>query len=80
LIITATFDVTISRALYYLTLRRLNLSVHAIILTLSPAAAILWTLLLFQQEPHSQQLIGGLAVILGVLIVSMSQAKQAEKN
>ncbi|MBI1878586.1 MAG: DMT family transporter [Chloroflexi bacterium] len=75
LLLAATVDVTISRTLYYLTLRRLNLSLHAIILTLSPAIAVLWTLFLFGVVPTLQQLIGGIAVIAGVLMVSLSQAR-----
>jgi drug/metabolite transporter (DMT)-like permease len=74
-LIAGTVDVTISRTLYYLTLRRLNLSIHAIILTLSPAVAILWTLFLFGVQPTLQQLLGGIAVIAGVLTVSLSQAR-----
>jgi drug/metabolite transporter (DMT)-like permease len=75
LLLAGTVDVTISRTLYYLTLRRLNLSVHSIILTLSPTVAILWTLFLFGVRPSLQQLIGGVAIIIGVLIVSTSQAR-----
>ncbi len=75
LLLAATVDVTISRTLYYLTLRRLTLSVHTIILTLSPAIAILWTLLLFSIWPTPLQLIGGSAIIAGVVMVSTSQAK-----
>jgi drug/metabolite transporter (DMT)-like permease len=67
--------VTISRTLYYLTLRRLTLSVHTIILTLSPAIAILWTLFLFSIWPSPLQLMGGAAIIAGVLMVSTGQAK-----
>jgi drug/metabolite transporter (DMT)-like permease len=78
LLLTGTVDVTISRALYYLTLRRLNLSLHAIILTLSPVASILWTLVLFNISPTWQQLIGGMAVIGGVLLVSTSQTRGVE--
>jgi drug/metabolite transporter (DMT)-like permease len=74
LLVAGTVDVTISRALYYLTLRRLNLSLHAIILTLSPVASILWTLILFDISPTLQQLIGGIAVIGGVLLVSTRQS------
>jgi drug/metabolite transporter (DMT)-like permease len=73
LLLAGTVDVTISRTLYYLTLRRLNLSFHAIILTLSPAASVLWTLILFDIQPTLPQLIGGVAVIAGVLMVSLSQ-------
>jgi drug/metabolite transporter (DMT)-like permease len=69
LIMTGTVDVVISRSLFYLVLRRMQMSVHTIVLTLSPAAAILWASLLFDTVPNVQQLIGGLGVILGVLIV-----------
>jgi drug/metabolite transporter (DMT)-like permease len=75
LLMAGTVDVTISRTLYYLTLRRLTLSLHAIVLTLSPAVAILWTLFLFGIEPTLQQLLGGMAVIAGVLMVSLSQGR-----
>jgi drug/metabolite transporter (DMT)-like permease len=68
-----TVDVTISRALYYLALRRLNMSVHSIVLAFSPAVAVLWSLLLFDAMPTAQQLVGGGAVILGVLMVTLSR-------
>jgi drug/metabolite transporter (DMT)-like permease len=70
LILTATVDVVISRVLYYLALRRLNLSYFTVLLTLSPVITILWSLALFQERPGLQGLLGGAAVILGVLIVS----------
>lgn len=75
LLTAGTVDVTISRTLYYLTLRRLNLSVHTIILTLSPVISILWTLFLFGLGPTFQQLIGGVAVIAGALMVSVGQER-----
>lgn len=68
LILVGTVDVAISRSLYYLALRRLKMSIHAIVLALSPVAAILWALLLFDTLPNLQQLIGGFAVISGVLM------------
>ncbi|MBK8796247.1 MAG: hypothetical protein IPM07_07640 [Anaerolineales bacterium] len=40
LVLTGTVDVVISRALYYQTLRLLPMSIHTIILTLSPVVAI----------------------------------------
>jgi drug/metabolite transporter (DMT)-like permease len=55
-------------------LRRLNLSFHSIILTLSPVAAVLWTLLLFGVVPTGQQLLGGAAVIAGVFMVTLGRA------
>lgn len=76
LLLAATVDVTISRTFYYLTLRRLDLSIHSIILTVSPAIAVVWTLFLFGIVPTLQQLIGGLAVIAGVLMVSLNQARR----
>ncbi len=75
LLVAGTVDVTISRTLYYLTLRRLTLSIHAIILTLSPAVSIGWTILLFDVKPTPQQLVGGIAVIAGVLLVSLNQER-----
>ncbi|NIP23506.1 MAG: DMT family transporter, partial [Phycisphaerae bacterium] len=68
LFLTGTVNIVLSRGLYYLTLKRLNLSLHAIILTLSPVVAVGWTILLFGIWPTLQQLIGGTAVIAGVLM------------
>ena len=49
------------------------MSIHSIVLTLSPVAAVLWSLLLFDTLPTLQQFLGGAAVILGVLIVTIRQ-------
>lgn len=68
LFLTGTVNIVLSRGLYYLTLKRLNLSLHAIILTLSPVITIGWTLLLFGVWPTLQQLIGGTAIIAGVVM------------
>jgi drug/metabolite transporter (DMT)-like permease len=75
LILVGTLDVAISRGLYYLALRRLKLSIHAIILTLSPVAAILWALFLFDTLPNIQQAIGGVGVIIGVMVVLLNSGK-----
>ena len=72
LIVVGTVDVVVSRALYYISLRRLSISQHSIILTLSPVAAIAWSLLLFGVSPTGQQLVGGLIVLSGVLMVTVS--------
>ncbi len=69
LALTAVVDVIISRVLYYVALRRLQMSIHSLILTLSPAITILWSYQLFNQLPTAQQLIGGAAVLVGVMIV-----------
>jgi drug/metabolite transporter (DMT)-like permease len=71
LILIGTLDVAVSRALYYVALRRLSMSAHSIVLALSPAAAVLWSLLLFDAVPTVQQILGGAAVIVGVLMVTI---------
>jgi drug/metabolite transporter (DMT)-like permease len=73
LALVGTVDVVVSRTLYYIALRLLKMSIHSIVLTLSPVAAILWSLFLFNTLPAPQQLLGGAAVILGVLIVTLKQ-------
>ena len=70
LLLAATVDVTISRSLYYLALRRLPISLFSIILTLSPVIAVVWSLLLFHTFPAPQQLLGGVMVLLGVLLAT----------
>ena len=73
IVLVGTVDVVISRTLYYVALRRLKMSVHSTVLTLSPVAAVLWSLLLFDLVPTVWQLLGGAAVILGVLVVTINQ-------
>lgn len=77
LILAGTLDIVLSRGLYYVALRRLKLSLHSIILTLSPVATIGWTILLFNVLPTAQQLIGGAAIIAGVIILSLGRPKRA---
>lgn len=74
--VVGTVDIIISRALYYLALRRLRLSFHTVLLTLSPVITILWSLALFQERPEFQGLMGGAAVILGVLIVTTQRNRK----
>jgi drug/metabolite transporter (DMT)-like permease len=50
------------------------MSFHTIILTLSPVITVLWSFLLFGLKPTRQSVIGGMAVILGVAIVSFSKS------
>jgi drug/metabolite transporter (DMT)-like permease len=71
LMMTATVDVVISRALFYIVLRRMPMSILSIVLTLSPVAAIFWAFLLFDTIPSMQQLIGGAGVIVGVFMVTI---------
>ena len=69
--LTGTVDVVISRSLFYLVLRQMQMSVLSIVLTLSPVAAVLWAFVLFDTVPTVQQLIGGVGVIIGVFMVTI---------
>ena len=73
ILLTATVDIVISRALFYLILRRMEMSVHAIVLTLSSIAAIWWTYIFFDIAPTAQQLTGGAGIICGVYMVTARQ-------
>lgn len=75
IILTATFDVTASRAFYYWALRRLDMGLLSVITTLTPVATIVWALLLFDTTPGMRQLIGGITVLIGVLIVTYKPRK-----
>ena len=71
ILLAGTIDVTISRTLYYIALRRLKLTVHTILLTLSPVIAILLSATLFNSTLSPRQVIGGVIVLAGVLIVAV---------
>ena len=70
LVAAGTVDVVISRALYYLTLRMFTMSVHTIILTLSPVVSIVISLFLFGTFPGPQELAGGVLILIGVFAVT----------
>jgi drug/metabolite transporter (DMT)-like permease len=76
-ILAGTVDVVISRVLYYLALRRMTMSIHAIILTLSPVITIFWSLILFGERPGWLGIVGGAAVIAGVLLVTLGRSSQS---
>ncbi|MCL4263394.1 MAG: DMT family transporter [Anaerolineae bacterium] len=80
LLLAGTFDVVISRVLYYLALRRLQMSYHAIILTLSPVVAVMWSFALFGTIPTVQGVVGGTAVIIGVIIVTLGRRRAVNRN
>lgn len=65
----------ISRGLYYLALRRLDMSVLTIILTLAPVVTWLWSMALFGGRPSGAEIAGGMATLAGVLIVTASRAR-----
>ena len=73
LILVGTVDVVLSRTLYYIALRRLTMSVHTLLLTLTPILSVLWSLLLFDVVPTVAQLVGGAAIVAGVLIVTTNR-------
>jgi drug/metabolite transporter (DMT)-like permease len=75
IVLAGTFDVAVSRALYYIALRRLKLTVHTILLTLSPVIAILLSALLFDSKLTIQQAIGGVIVLGGVMMVAIWRDK-----
>jgi drug/metabolite transporter (DMT)-like permease len=75
LVAAGTVDVTISRTLYYQALRRLTMSLHAIILTISPVATLVWSFLLFSSFPAPYQLAGGIIVLIGVAIAAFGRAR-----
>jgi drug/metabolite transporter (DMT)-like permease len=74
--VTATVNVTISRGLYYVALRRFNLSILTILLTLSPVITIVWSVILFGELPSPQGFLGGTAVIAGVLLVTIARRRK----
>lgn len=79
LLLTATVDVVISRVLYYLSLRQLQMSFHSLILTLSPVITVIWSFILFGTVPSLQGILGGTAVLIGILIVTQSKRKTNKK-
>jgi drug/metabolite transporter (DMT)-like permease len=56
-----------------LLLRLLPNNFHAIVLTVSPVITILWSLRLFAERPSLPGLLGGAAVLPGVLVVTLKR-------
>ncbi len=75
LLLVGTLDIAISRLLYYTVLRRVTMGLHTILLTLSPALAVGWSWLIFRMAPSWQEIVGGVAVLVGVLIVTRNRPK-----
>jgi drug/metabolite transporter (DMT)-like permease len=73
LIIAGTVDVLISRTLYYKSLRLLTMSMHTIVMTLSPVIAVIWSLFLFEAPFTWQQAVGGVGILAGVVMVTLKQ-------
>lgn len=80
LVLAGTVDVVISRTLYYTALRRLDMSIFTIMLTAGPVAAILWSFLLFDVFPNPRQLVGGVIVLAGVIVVTATPVLQRRRR
>lgn len=70
LAVTAVVNVVISRIVYYAVLRLVTVSYHAIVLTLSTVLTVLWSWVLFGVWPTLMSVVGGTAVVVGVIIVT----------
>ena len=73
LLTAGTVNVVLSRGLYYLALRRLDMTKLTIALTLSPVVTWLWAVPLFGGRPGVIEVVGGLAILTGVIVVSASR-------
>jgi O-acetylserine/cysteine efflux transporter len=74
LVVAAAVNVVLSRGVYYLALRRLDMSLLTILLTLAPVVTWLWSGLVFGGRPTGTELAGGVATLAGVLLVTASRA------
>jgi drug/metabolite transporter (DMT)-like permease len=72
--VAAAVNVVLSRGIYYLALRRLDMSFLAIVLTLTPVVTWLWSVLAFGGWPTAIEVAGGVATLAGVLLVTASRA------
>jgi O-acetylserine/cysteine efflux transporter len=74
LLVAAAVNVVLSRGVYYLALRRLDMSFLTIILTLTPVVTWLWSIAVFGGRPTGIEITGGVATLAGVLLVTASRA------
>lgn len=74
LVVAAAVNVVLSRGVYYLALRRLDMSLLTIILTLTPVVTWLWSIVAFGGRPTGIEIAGGVATLAGVLLVTASRA------
>jgi O-acetylserine/cysteine efflux transporter len=72
--VAAAVNVVLSRGLYYLALRRLDMSFLTIVLTLTPVVTWLLSVLAFGGQPTATEIGGGVATLAGVLLVTASRA------
>ena len=74
LLLAGSVNVVVSRGLYYLALRRMDMSVLTIILTLTPVVTWAWSMAIFGGRPGVVEIVGGVATLTGVLVVTASRA------
>ena len=74
IVVAAAVNVVVSRGVYYLALRRLDMSFLTIVLTLTPVVTWVWSMLLFGGRPTTVEITGGIATLVGVLLVTASRA------
>lgn len=80
LVVAAGVNVVVSRGVYYLALRRLDMSFLTIVLTLTPVVTWLWSVVLFGGRPTPTEVAGGVATLGGVLLVTASRAGVLERS
>ena len=73
LFVAAAVNVVFSRAVYYLALRRMDMTLLTIILTLTPVVTWGWSIALFGGRPSAIEVAGGIATLGGVLLVTASR-------
>ena len=69
----AAVNVVFSRGVYYLALRRMDMTLLTIILTLTPVVTWGWSIALFGGRPSAIEIAGGIATLGGVLLVTASR-------
>jgi O-acetylserine/cysteine efflux transporter len=74
IVVAAGVNVVLSRGVYYLALRRLDMSFLTIVLTLTPVVTWLWSMLAFGGRPTAVEVAGGVATLGGVMLVTASRA------
>jgi O-acetylserine/cysteine efflux transporter len=74
IVVAAAVNVVLSRGVYYLALRRMDMSFLTIILTLTPVVTWVWSIMLFGGRPTGVEIAGGVATLAGVLLVTASRA------
>ena len=73
LFVAAAVNVVFSRGVYYLALRRMDMTLLTIVLTLTPVVTWAWSIVLFGGRPSAVEIAGGLATLGGVLLVTASR-------